>query len=523
MVREDGCKSDGTLALTAQSFPPKLRAVIRCGPIMREKVAAVQRILNSDALTTHGNIAGRQAMVSILEAGLRAADPYNNTRELLQRVGNRLILDNPGFEPTDAPVSGPQIIDLDAVERVFVVGAGKGIQRVALAFEDALGDRLTGGVVIDKHGQDLECTRVKVVYGAHPLPDEGCLDGCRQILDIARSLTPRDLVFTLAGNGVSSLLTLPVEGVTLDDLRRVTHMMQIERGVPTGDLNPIRNHLDQMKGGKVTRALRRAQVVHLIAWDCRAYDWLIDTNVWLHFFPDRSTYADAVAMFHKWNAWDEAPASVRDFLSRADPAQETMKRAEFEQRPERIYGIMPERIGMLPSAAARARELGYEPYRVATRLHVESSEYALESAERARVIVLGKSEYQAPCVLINGGEMVVTVGKENGIGGRNQEYALAAATHIAGSDRIVVGSVDSDGTDGPGTQLVDGCEGVPSLAGGIVDGRTMDEANQRGIDIAEALRHHDTTRALCALDSGVIATRNISMNDLTVTLIMGPN
>jgi len=119
--------------------------------------------------------------------------------------------------------------------------------------------------------------------------------------------------------------------------------------------------------------------------------------------------------------------------------------------------------------------------------------------------------------------MVVTVGKENGIGGRNQEYALAAATHIAGSERIVIGSVDSDGTDGPGTQLVEGCEGVPSLAGGIVDGYTMAEAKDRGIDVAEALRHHDTTRALCALDSGVIATRNISMNDLTVTLIMGTN
>lgn len=122
------------------------------------------------------------------------------------------MLDNPGFEPKYAPASGPQTLDLDTFDRIFVIGAGKGIQRMALAFEHALGDRLTGGVVIDKHGQDLECTRIKVVYGAHPLPDEGCLDGCRQILDIARTLTPRDLVFTLAGNGVSSLLTLPVEG-----------------------------------------------------------------------------------------------------------------------------------------------------------------------------------------------------------------------------------------------------------------------------------------------------------------------
>ena len=465
-------------------------------------------------------------MVSILDAGLRAADPYNNTRELLVREGDRLILDNPGFEPAERPAGAdraPLVIDLDAVERIYLVGAGKGIQRVALAFEHALGERLTGGIVIDKHGQDLECTRVKVVYGAHPLPDEGCLDGCQQILDLARTLSPRDLVFTLAGNGVSSLLTLPVPGVSLADLRRLTQMMQIERGVPTGDLNPIRNHLDQMKGGKVTRALRGAQLVHVIAWDCRTYDWLIDTNVWLHFFPDHSTYADAVAMLHKWNAWDEAPSSVRRYLAQADPAQETMKRAEFEERAERIYGIMPGRLGMLPMAAARARELGYTPFEVTTRLHVEAGEYARESAERALAIASGAGEHGAPCAIINGGEMVVTVGKENGIGGRNQEHALAAAVHIAGNERIVIGSVDSDGTDGPGTQLVEGCEGIPSLAGGIVDGQTLAEARERGVDVDEALRHHDTTRALCALDSGVVATRNISMNDLTVALIMGPN
>ncbi|NLT73430.1 MAG: DUF4147 domain-containing protein [Chloroflexi bacterium] len=485
----------------------------------------MQRIMNPEALASHGNVPGRRDMVEILEAGLRAADPYNNTRALLQREGTRLILDG-DFAPAECPAglpTGPQVIDLDDVERIYVVGAGKGIQRVALAFEHALGDRLTGGVVIDKHGQDLECTRVQVVYGAHPLPDQGCLDGCQHILDLAGTLTERDLVFTLAGNGVSSLLTLPVPGVTLEDLRRVTHMMQIERGVPTGDLNPIRNHLDQMKGGKVTRALRRARVVHLIAWDCRTYDWLIDTNVWLHFFPDRSTYADAVAMLHKWDAWDAAPEAVRRHLSQADPAQETMKRAEFEARGERIFGVMPERIGMLPSATARARELGYEAHILGTPMHNEASAYARESAARALAIASGQEPaYRAPCVLINGGEMIVTVGKENGIGGRNQEHALAAATHIAGSERVVIGSVDSDGTDGPGTQLVPGCEGIPSLAGGIVDGETMKEASERGVNVAEALRRHDTTRALLSLDSGVIATRNISMNDLTVALVMGP-
>jgi glycerate 2-kinase len=125
--------------LTLLCPAPTIRSVLCRAQITAARVTTVQRILNTETLTSHGNVAGRRAMVSILEAGLRAADPYNNTRELLQSGGGRLVLDNPGFEPSEAPVSGPQVIELDAVDRIFVVGAGKGIQRMALAFEDVLG------------------------------------------------------------------------------------------------------------------------------------------------------------------------------------------------------------------------------------------------------------------------------------------------------------------------------------------------------------------------------------------------
>jgi len=114
----------------------------------------------------------------------------------------------------------------------------------------------------------------------------------------------------------------------------------------------------------------------------------------------------------------------------------------------------------------------------------------------------------------------VTVGQEKGIGGRNQEYAVAAAIRIAGSEHIVVGAVDTDGTDGPGPQFAEGSDEIPSLAGAVVDGLTLQRAGELGIDLREELRHHNTTPALCRLDSGVVATHNISLNDLGVTLIM---
>jgi hydroxypyruvate reductase/glycerate 2-kinase len=117
--------------------------------------------------------------------------------------------------------------------------------------------------------------------------------------------------------------------------------------------------------------------------------------------------------------------------------------------------------------------------------------------------------------------MVVTVGQEKGMGGRNQEFALSAALKIAGSGNIIIASVDTDGTDGPGSQFSNGSTDIPCLAGGIVDGQTVEAAKKLGMDIVEALKRHNTSPALWKLNNGVVATPNISLVDLTVALIMG--
>jgi glycerate 2-kinase len=121
--------------------------------------------------------------------------------------------------------------------------------------------------------------------------------------------------------------------------------------------------------------------------------------------------------------------------------------------------------------------------------------------------------------MLSGGEVVVTTGPEPGVGGRNQEVALAAAMEIAGSDKIVVCAVDSDGTDGPGGQFMGDDYPIPNLAGGIVDGQTMAEAKAAGVNVHAELMKHNTTPALWAVNSGILATHNISLNDLCITLV----
>lgn len=476
------------------------------------------------ALLSHGNMTGRKAVLEILEAGLSAADPYANTKKLIRLDGERLIVGNKNFEPVGTPVTGDEVIDLREIDRIYVVGAGKGIQRAVKALEEVLGDRLTGGHVIDKKGHPVILEKVGVTLGAHPVPDKDCVRGCEQIAALAKTLTKNDLVFTFVGSGVSSLLTMPVPEVSLEDVSAVTYLMQIEHGATTTDLNAIRNHLDMMKGGRITRMIQPARAVHIITKPPRRYDDLMTKNNFLHSLPDSTTFQMAVRNLKKYDAWEAAPASVKRFLERADPGFESMKADEFEKTPCRIYFVLPDSgpEAELPSAMAKARELGYQPLMIADSLfHVEARHAGIYVASVARTIEGLGQPVEPPCVLFSKGEMVVTVGKSKGIGGRNQEFALSAASGIAGSENIVIASVDTDGTDGPGNQFSQ-VEGLPScLAGGIVDGYTLAEARDGGIDLQAELKSHNTSVPLWQLNSGIVATPNISLLDLTVILVSG--
>ncbi len=360
-----------------------------------------------------------------------------------------------------------------------------------------------------------------MTFGAHPVPDEGCMCGCQRIIEMAKGLNENDLVFTMCTNGVSALLTLPAPGVSLEDVRRTTYMMQIERGVPTRDLNPVRNHLDMMKGGRLSRYIQPARAIHIIGWDPHTYEQLTCQNVWLHSLPEGSTFETAVQSLKKWDAWDEAPASVRAHLTRADPAHETVKAEEFERTRFRIYGVLPEHRGRVQAACTKAAELGFEPKVLynTVAMRAEASQVGNVVAALAAQVEAQHHPFVPPVALIGGTEMVVTVGKEAGMGGRNQEFALSAAMHITGSERVVIGSVDTDGTDGPGKQFVDGYDEVPVLNGAIVDGTTVPRAEELGFDVFGELKRHNTSPVLYALGDGVVASPSVSMNDITVALV----
>lgn len=484
------------------------------------------RILNRDQLLSHGYVRGRSNMIEILEAGLQAADPYYNTRDLFRMEGSFLYIGSGEFQADGDPKQGPEIIDLKKIRNIYVVGAAKGIQRMARAVEDALGNRITSGHVIGKYGDSTDLRRIGITLAAHPTPDENCLEGCREIVRLAGEVTEEDLVITIIGNGGSSLLTYPAEGISVSEVKLFTHMMQIEKGVPTIELNVIRNHIDRLKGGRLTKLFSKAKVICLDCVDANDFrmrgvkenwDILMHENRWLHNLPDETTFDDALEIIQKYGVEERTPKSIMNHLKRAGSEDETVHFEEFMTFDTRVFGITPASRDFMAAAKRKAEELGY---RALTFAHVE----AVWATQVARIFAsvikhsLREGEpFKGPVALFVGEEMVVEVGDSKGVGGRNQEYALMMATLIEGMDKVTVGAVDTDGTDGPGGLKLEGAPGC--LAGGIVDGMTMRRAAFKGVDVKKALLSHSTSEALWKTDCGVFAAQNVSMGDLGVILI----
>lgn len=485
------------------------------------------RVLNKEMLTGHGNREGRRIVTELLDAGLDALDPYYRVKALIRKENGKIYLDSQGFEMKGDPHAGSVVIDLKDYDRVFVIGAAKGVQRAALALEEVLGDTLTAGHVIGKHGDGVQCKRIGVTLAGHPVPDEYSVEGCKKIEALAQKLTERDLVFTVFGSGCSSLMTYPAGDITLEDIASFTRMMQIEKGVPTIDLNPIRTHLDRFKGGRIARLFQPARMINLVTADPAkmntpvlqfSYFELMERNTFFPTIAGASTYQDCLEILKKWDALEKTPASIRTWLENGTPETENMSIAEYESLGARFFGLIFKRSTVYPAVKEKAAELGYPCVMLSEYMEAEAREAGTVNAQLALCAQRMGEPFKAPVVLMTSGENVVTVGRNSGIGGRNQEYCTAAALKIAGNEKIVFGAVDTDGTDGPGGLEIPGAP--ECLAGAVIDGYTAGEAKAAGIDLWAALQTHGTSEPLWKLGCGVEAIHNVSALDLGVILIM---
>lgn len=473
-------------------------------------------IRNRDELLSHGHIQGRRHVLDILEAGLAAGDPYNNVCKALRIEDGKLIIGSDEFplgpmtghnmtRPRPFP-PGPLALNLDEIGDIYLVGGGKAAQRQAEAIEDVLGDLITDGHVNAKKGDSVRLERVGVTLAGHPNPDEDSVIGAQRIVEIERRAKKGDIVFQSESGGGTALLTLPAPGLTLHDIQETNRILYLERGAPMLVANAIR-FLLTIQRQKDSRYVGDATLI-MISTDERPPRQPATLDK-----PQGITdeYEHAIYLLREYDCWDEIPEAVRQFLLRRNPAYGMLRPEEWYDKPHfRIRVMGPEY--MLAAAEACARELGLNACVLASALsNLEARIVGDCMAHITREIEQYDRPFQAPAVLMLGGELVVTSGPNGGQGGRNSEFVAGAAMRIAGSRRIVIGSADSDGSDGP-----------TEYAGGIVDGETVERAAEAGLDVAEELRRHNTCGLLRgigdALDTGILKT---NVQDLRI-MVVGP-
>ncbi|OZI31147.1 glycerate kinase [Bordetella genomosp. 10] len=451
-------------------------------------------VKNRDTLTAMGQKALRTAALNIAEKGIEGAHPGLATRRITRIEGDYLHIQDRAYDLRQG--------------RVFVIGAGKASFPIAKALEDVLGDRLHKGIVICKHGQEGRFERIRMILASHPLPDENSLRGAQLTQKLLDEVRPGDIVIACFTGGSSSLFVHPAADIEVADKIAASQTL-LTCGANIVEINDVRKHLSKVKGGRLLRNLPRgAHVINLTVSDVidDPLDYITDPT-----FPDRSTFADARAVLSKYELWSRMPASVARHLREGRDEDETARDSELAHIDR--YDILLLKTDAACSAAVQAAsELGFKPLLLSTVFEGDSGMLGRNFVAIAKQIMLDGNPSPAPCALIGGGETTVITGSAKGLGGPNQEFSVAAALDLAGHPGIVVLGIDTDGTDGP-TQF----------AGGLADSDTLHIARERNIDLDRALREHNVSPALQAIEHHIITgNTGTNVNDLKLALILPP-
>jgi glycerate 2-kinase len=441
--------------------------------------------LRRDRLREHPH---GDAQLKILKAALDAIEPAALIVDRLTVVEDMLRVDQLSF-----PLAG---------RKVWILSIGKASVPMASAIESLLGpERIAGGVAVTRtgYGGPTEC--IRVIEAGHPLPEGS--DGADAVIEIARQIGPNDLVLCLLSGGGSALLASPPSGISLSELACTTALL-LHSGVTIDEMNTVRRHVSQLQGGQLMARLHPATVITLILSDVigdRLESIASGPTV-----PDPTSFADAVAVLERESLLDRMPQSIRSHLisGMASEVPETPPPGDpiFETAHALLLGNNSTAVRAMATAA---QDLGFEVGFHPTPLIGEARDVGSQLAEQA----IGLADRaKTKWALIAGGETTVTVCGD-GLGGRNQELALAAALCLEGMAGLSVAALATDGTDGP-----------TDAAGALIDGCTAQLARQRGLDPVAALERNDS-HAILNVTEDLLWTGPTKTNVADVVLILG--
>jgi glycerate 2-kinase len=406
----------------------------------------------------------RHDLVLIFEAALAAVDPCNAVLKAVRVENGQLHVADANY-------------DLASFERIIVVGAGKATARMALAIEALLGNRIAAGLIVVKEDHTAPLAIIEQVEASHPVPNEAGIAGAQHILDMVRGADEKTLVICLISGGASALLVAPIEGITLQDKQEATRLL-LNAGATINELNAVRKHLSAVKGGRLAQAAFPAQLVTLIVSDVIGDP--LDVIASGPTSPDNSTFAEAWTVIEKFGLQEKLPPRVADYLQRGSAGQvpETVKQNDPCLAVTRNVIVASIRQA-LAAAQEKATQRGFFTKTISDKLSGEARDAAHLLVQAAHSEMTGMKPNEQRCLLC-GGETTVTV-RGTGMGGRNQELALAFALEIEGDQGVSLLSAGTDGTDGPN-----------DAAGAIVDGETAARARNLDMDPRSYLDNNDS-------------------------------
>ena len=393
----------------------------------------------------------------------------------------------------------PPLLPAPPKGRLVVIGAGKASAAMAQAVESHWPGSLTG-LVVTRYGYAVPCERIEIVEAAHPVPDAAGLAAAERMLNFVSDLTADDLVLCLISGGGSSLLPLPLPGLTLEDKQQLNRAL-LASGASIGEMNCVRRHLSAIKGGRLAVACHPARVVNLLLSDVPGDDPVdIASGPTV---PDASTCADALEILRRY-AIDVPPAALALLESGAG---ETVKPGDpLLPAIETHFIATPQRA--LEAAAQVALAAGITPYLLGDAIEGEARDVAKTMAGIALQVARRDQPFAKPCVLLSGGETTVTV-RGQGRGGRNVEFALALAVALRGEPGIHALAGDTDGVDGQ-----------EEIAGAFIAPDSLDRAFAKGIRPRERLDDNDGHGFFESLGDSVITGPTLTnVNDFRAILI----
>jgi glycerate-2-kinase len=374
-------------------------------------------------------------------------------------------------------IIGPQSYSMEAIENIYVIGAGKASAMMGAEVEKILGNRITEGRIVVKYGHSCKLKYIDISEAGHPFPDENGIKATREILKIAELANCNDLVICLLSGGGSSLLVDIPEGCSLKDIIKVSDLL-INSGASISEINAVRKHLSGVKGGQLARVAYPAILVNLIISDVTGdpFDVIASGPT----VPDPTTFLQALNVLATFGLTRIVPRGILAYLKRGVAGKKPETPKPGDPVFDNTFNILVGSNNVaLEAARSKALEFNVNAVIVDYQLQGDTStvaEYLVETALRFKN---DKNEVKPVCLLFGGETTVKMIGK--GTGGRNQHLALLSAMLLHNSEGITILCAGTDGNDGP-----------TDAAGAVVDSDTISDANSKKIYAEKYLEEFDS-------------------------------